>query len=317
MRKMMQKGFYRAMVTLLFCAAFGLHAKGQEYPWTLQYINNMHTLNPAFVGMWDKAGFMISTRKDYVSIDGAAFYQQLSVYTPVKNTESGVGLNVVKRNIGFERQLNISFDYSYQVRLDMYNYLRFGLRAGISNYSPNLDKYQLYPDRVPDPEFLTDVNHQFMTIFGFGGVIFNDDYYISLSVPQVISNTFQANRDGYSSLQEFKTAYLSGGYAFKLPMSVRLRPNLLVVGTVGKPLYFDLSGTVYFPGNLQFGLSMRSNKAVSLSGQYTFANNLRIGFASEYAVFQDISRFQVGTYEILVGYDFNLYRKKNVKPNYF
>jgi type IX secretion system PorP/SprF family membrane protein len=199
----------------------------------------------------------------------------------------------------------------------MYYYLRFGLRAGIANYSPNLDYYHLYPDQIPDPEFLSNVNHQFMTAFGFGAVIFDDNLYVSLSVPQVINNTFKVNREGYSSLQEFKTAYLSGGYMFKLPMSLLLRPNLLVVGTVGKPVYFDVAGVVYLPSNLQFGVNIRSNGSSCFSGQYTFSNGLRIGFAADYAFFQDIRKFQYGTYEVMVGYDFNVYRKKNARPNYF
>jgi len=291
-------------------------AKGQEFPYTMQYMNNMHTINPAYVGMYDKAGLTVATRKDYVSIKGTTLYQQASYHTPVKDHESGIGFNLLNRNVGLEKQLSLTFDYSYQVRLDMYYYLRFGLRAGIVNYSNNLTAYELYPDRIPDPEFMTDLRLHYMTTFGFGGVIFNDDYYVSLSVPQVINNTFKVNRQGFSSLQEFKTAYLTSGYIFRMPLSILLRPNILVVGTVGKPVYFDLGALAYFPINLQLGVNLRSNGSTCLSGQYTFSNNIRIGFAADYAIFQDIRKFQFGTYEILVGYDFNLYRKSS-RPSYF
>jgi len=293
------------------------HAKGQEFPWTLQYISNMHTINPAFVGMWDQAGFMLSTRKDYTTIKGANLYQQLSYHTPIKDKESGIGLNVINRNVGLEKQLFFTGDYSYQIRLDMYYYLRFGLRVGFVNYSNNLTDYQLYPDGVPDSQFLTDLRMQFMTVVGFGGIIFNDDYYVSLSIPQFINNTFQVNHSGYSSVQEFKTVYLSTGYLFHLPMSLLLRPNLLIVGTVNKPVYFDAAAILYLPNNLQFGINMRSNGSSCFSAQYTFSNNMRIGFAADYAFFQDIQKFQLGTYEVLVGFDFNVYRKKNARPNYF
>jgi len=295
-------------------------AKGQElqesFPWTMQYMSNMHTINPAFVGMWDKAGFMLSTRKDYVTINGAKLYQQLTYNTPIRDHESGIGFNLIRRNVGFEKQLSLTFDYSYQIRLDMYYYLRFGLRAGVVNYSPNLTDYHLYPDGIPDSEFTTDISHQFMTAVGFGAVIYDDKYYVSLSVPQFVNNTFQVNRTGYSSLQEFKTAYLSSGYLFNLPMSIMLRPNILLVGSVGKPVRFDVSSTVYLPNNLQFGVNLRSNGSTCFSGQYTFGDGLRIGFAADYAFFQDIRKFQLGTYEIMVGYDFNIYRRSS-RPTYF
>jgi hypothetical protein len=156
-----------------------------------------------------------------------------------------------------------------------------------------------------------------MTIFGVGAVVYNENYYISLSVPQMINNTFKVNLERYSSLPEFETMYLAGGYAFKLVRDLVLRPNLLAVVTVGKPVFFDASAIVYFPGNLQAGMNLRSNGAMCLTGQYTFRNNLRIGYAAEYFVFPDIHKYQLGTYEFFVGYDFNLYRRKNIRTNYF
>lgn len=313
---MIRKYLHMIVLMLFVLPLAPRQAKGQEFPYTMQYMNNMHTINPAYVGMYDKAGLMVATRKDYVSIKGATLFQQASYHTPIKDHESGIGFNLMNRNVGLEKQLSLTFDYSYQVRLDMYYYLRFGLRGGIVNYSNNLTEYELYPDRIPDPEFMTDLRLHYMTTFGFGGVIFNDDYYVSLSVPQVINNTFKVNRQGFSSLQEFKTAYLTSGYIFRMPLSILLRPNILVVGTVGKPVYFDLGALAYFPINLQLGVNLRSNGSTCLSGQYTFSNNIRIGFAADYAIFQDIRKFQFGTYEILVGYDFNLYRKSN-RPSYF
>jgi type IX secretion system PorP/SprF family membrane protein len=313
----MNKKVYIILLIVSLLTLAEQQAKGQEYPWMLQYQTNMHTINPAYVGLYDMAGFQISTRKDYTTIQGATSYQQFSFRTPIKDHNSGVGVNLIQRKVGLEKQLYLTFDYSYQMRLDMYYYLRFGFRAGVVNYSNDLTDYHLYPDHIPDSQFATDINNYFMTVFGFGAVIFNDNYYVSLSVPQVINNTFKVNREGYSSLAQFKTAYLSSGYVFRLPLSMLIRPNLLVVGTIGKPVYFDASALLYFPGNLQLGLNLRSNGSTCMSAQFTFRNNLRIGFAADYALIQDIKKFQAGTYEIMIGYDYNVYRKKAYRPNYF
>lgn len=291
-------------------------AKGQEFPWSLQYISNMHMVNHAFVGMWDKAGLLVSTRQDYASIKGATMYQQFSIHSTIKNHSSGIGLDVIKRYVGIERQLFFTGNYAFQIRLDMYNYLRFGLKAGILNYGNDLTRYDLYPDHISDPEFQNDIQNYNMTVVGVGGVFFNDHLYISLSAPRLINNTFNVNRSGYSSMQEFKTVYLSGGYVFKMPLGILLRPNLLIVGTAGRSIHFDAAAVVYLPANLQLGLNLRSNGSSCLSGQFTFSNNIRIGFAADYAIYQDIRKFQVGTYEFLVGYDFNIYRKAG-RPSYF
>jgi len=314
---MIRKLTHKVLLFLFLLAVSQVQLKGQEFPSSLQYINNMQTLNPAFVGMWDRAGFMVSTRTNWVGIKGAPLTQHLSAFMPIKDQRSGVGLNVKRVTEGLEKRLYFTGDYSYQVRLDIYTYMRFGLRAGIVNFDNSLTDYQLYPDRIPDSEFASDIHLYFMSVLGFGTMIYNDDYYVSLSIPQVIGNTFQVNRDYLTSAYNFKTLYLSGSYVFKLQNDIRLRPNLMIVGTLGKSVYFDAAALVYLPINLNVGLNVRSNGTVCFSAQYYFRNNLKIGYASDYALVSDIKKYQLGTYEFLVGYDFNINRRKNTKPVYF
>lgn len=315
--KMIRKFNHKVLLLLLLLTVSRVQLLGQEFPSSLQYINNMQTLNPAFVGMWDKAGFMLSTRTNWITIKGAPLIHHFSAFTPIKDQLSGIGLNVKRITEGLEKRLFFTADYSYQIRLDMYNYMRFGLRAGVVNFDNSLTQYQLYPDRIPDSEFASDIHLYFMSVLGFGTMIYNDHYYASLSIPQIIGNTFQVNRDIITSKYDFKTIYLSGSYVFKLPGDIRLRPNLLVVGTMGKSVYFDAAALLYLPMNLNFGINVRSNGTVCFSGQYTFANNFKIGYAADYALVSDIRKYQLGTYEFLVGYDFNINRRKSVKPVYF
>lgn len=314
----MFRRFIHIMLLILSFIPFSvLEVKAQEFPSSLQYITNMHTINPSFVGIWDKAGFMVSTRTNWLGIKGAPLYQKFSYFSPIKNKESGFAFNVERITQGIEKKLSFTGDYAYQVRLDVYTYLRLGLRAGFVNYNNDLTDYKLYPDYVPDPEFSTDVNLFFMSVLGVGAMIYNDDYFVSLSIPQIMSNTFRVNLNNYSSEHRFTNIYLSGSYVFKLPNNIRLRPNLMLVGSIGKSVYADAAAIVYLPSNLQLGINMRSNGTVCFSAQYVFTNNMRIGYAADYALISDIRKYQLGTYEFLVGYDFNLYRRKNTRVNYF
>jgi len=302
---------------LSFCSVSQKQAKGQEYPWSLQYVTNMYTINPAFVGMWNQSGLMVSTRTNWVGIAKSPLSQQFSYHTPIKYQTSGWGLNIRNMNIGREKQLFMTTDYSYEVRIDMNHYLRFGLRAGVVKFDNNMTEYQLYPDLIPDLEFTSDVRMFVMSTIGVGTVFYNENYFISLSIPQVVNNTFNANRKSFSSSREFQTAYLSGGYIFKITQSIHLRPNLLIIVIPDKPICFDTSALIYFPNNLQIGLSMRSNGELCFSGQYILNNGIRIGYAADYAMVQDIRKYQLGTYEFVVGYDFNFSKRKYSKPIYF
>lgn len=320
LKKIMIRNRLHIMILFLFLF-FTKQVVGQkyEYIWRLplQYITNMETVNPAYVGMWDKSGLLVSSRINYVGINKAPLTRLFSYNTAIKDQKSGIGLNVQQLNVGREKELELTGVYSYQLRLDMYNYLRLGFKAGIVNYSNNLTDYQLYPDLISDSQFLQDIHNNFMTVFGLGAVFYNENLYVSLSMPEIINNTFKVNHDWYSSMSQFNTIYLSGGYVFKLVNDMRLRPNLLLIKTTGLPLYVDAAAILYLPGNLQFGGNIRSNGSFCFSGQYSFSNKLRLGFAADYALFQDIRKFQIGTYEILVGYDFDLYKRKYTKPHYF
>ena len=311
----------RILVKLLlifaFCSVFEQKAMGQEYPWSLQYVTNMYTINPAFVGMGSHSDLMVSTRTNWVGITKSPLSQQFSYHTPIKYQTSGVGINIRNMNIGREKQMFLTADYAYQVRLDMNHYLRFGIRAGVVNFNNTMTDYQLYPDLIPDMEFTSDVRMFFMSTVGLGTVFYNEKYFISLSIPQVVNNTFNANRKVFSSSREFQTAYLSGGYIFNMTPGIRLRPNLLIIILANKPICFDASALIYLPYDLQLGLSLRSNGELCFSGQYILNNGMRIGYAADYAMVQDIRKYQLGTYEFIVGYDFNFTKRKYSRPIYF
>lgn len=305
---------------ILVCLTLEKQAEGEGqdmYPWSLQYITNMSTINPAYVGMWDKSGLLVCNQQGWVGIKGAPTFKYASYLTPVKNQRSGVGVEVLMSNIGPEKRIYLTGDYSYQVRMDFTHFLRFGLRAGVVNFSNNLNDLGLYPDGKDDPEFKKNIEMYNMTTFGLGGVYFTRDYYISLSLPNVINNTFNANTVGFSSMHNFNTIYLGGGYVLNLGQEMRFRPNLLVMASIGNLVDFDAAALFYLPSNLQLGVNYRKSGQVCLSAQYTFQNRMKIGYASKYALIQDIRKFQVGTYEILIGYEFNENKRRSKKPNYF
>jgi len=302
---------------MLVCLTFEKQAQGQEFPYSLQYITNMTTINPAYVGMWDKAGLIVSSRTNWVGFKGAPLFQHASYFTPVKNQKSGVGLAMQVLNTGLERRLFFTGDYSYQLRMDFNHFLRFGMRGGVINFSNNLTDYQLYPDHKFDPEFAEDISMYFMTTFGMGAVFYTRDYYISLSLPNVINNTFKANEGRYASMHNFNTVYLGGTYVFNLGREIRFRPNIFVIATVGKPLFVDVAGLLILPSNIQVAMNFRSNGATVMSAQYTFSNRMKIGYAAEYALVQDIRKYQAGTYEFLFGYEFNVSKRRYSRPNYF
>lgn len=307
----------KLVLCCLIVISFSRDVRGQEFPWSLQYVSNMQTINPAYVGIWDKSSLLLSTKTNWVGINGAPLAQYANYSTALTEQKSGLGISVQRLNIGQEKQLYLTGDYSYRLRFSLKTYLQMGIRAGIVNYDNNLKDYQPYPDYIPDPNTNVDVRLHNMTVFGMGAVYFSEDYYFSLSVPQLISNTFKANQANYSTSTKYKTIYFSTGYVFGKPGFVRFRPNVLLAATMGKPVYADLAAIVYLPSDLQFGLNIRTTGLVCFFSQYTISNRIRIGYALDYSIASDIHRFQLGTHEIMIGYDFNTYKRKALNLSFF
>jgi hypothetical protein len=68
-----------------------LSVKGQQDPIFTQYMFNLQTINPAYAGMWEKTGFNSLFRKQWLGIEHAPLTQALSMYTPLRKANVGVG----------------------------------------------------------------------------------------------------------------------------------------------------------------------------------------------------------------------------------
>jgi len=291
---------------------------GQLDPIFTQYMFNMQTINPAYAGMWEKIGFSTLVRKQWAGIDRTPLTEVISFHTPVNDEGMGLGLNMINDHYGRENRLSIFGDYSYEISLTPRRKLRMGIKFGFMNYKNPLTEYELYPDNQYDRAFAQDVDLKFLPNFGVGAFLYDDDYYISLSVPKLIENSFSANINNYSSLAEIRTIYLGGGYVFKFVGLNYLifKPTALIRATMQMPLEFDLGANFLLREKLWLGLLMRSTNAVSFVSNWMLDNNLRIGFAIDIA-YNEIFPYQYGTYEVTLGFDVDFFGRSYIREKYF
>ena len=307
----------RSFVLFMMVMAFHFSAQTQTDPIFTQYMNSIQTVNPAYAGMWEKVGVQVFTRQYYVGHSGAPLTKSVSFYSPVKNENNGIGLNIVDDRIGYEKKLTVTADYAYQVRLDWKTYLRMGLKAGFINYDNLLTQYQLYPDGIDDPQFMEDVHINFMVSWGIGAMVYSKDYYVSFSIPQIIQNDFQANRNNYSSLAELRYAYLIGGYLFGQQRQIRFKPSFMLKGAIGAPLQADISANFLFYNKFWLGAMYRTNNTVAAVMQLVVLKNLRLGYAVDYSISQEFRKYQLGTHEIRLIYEYDFYKRPYTKRRYF
>jgi type IX secretion system PorP/SprF family membrane protein len=165
--------------------------------------------------------------------------------------------------------------------------------------------------------FMEDVDINMMVSWGIGGIVYTKDYFISLSIPQIVNNNFQANRNNYSSLAEVRYAYLIGGYIFGKQRQVRFKPTIMVKGALNAPVQADVAANFMLYDKFWIGAMYRTNNTVATVLQVAVLNNLRLGYAIDYSLTQEFSQYHGGTHEIRVIYEYDFYRRPYTRKRYF
>lgn len=295
---------------------FSIGVRAQLDPMFTQYMFNTQLINPAYVGMWEKVGFFSLVRQNFAGIDNAPRTQLISFHSPIRNEFVGAGINIINDNIGKETRLSIFGDYSFKVLLKRDLYLRLGLKFGFLNYSNKLGQYELYPDNQYDPAFLGEISNKFMPNFGVGAFLYNDYFYISLSMPKLIQNDFAANVNNYSSMAEVQHIYLTGGYIFRLPGSIRFKPSALFRYTIGLPLQFDIAATFNFKERFELGAMLRTDSSIGFIAQWIINKKMRVGYAVDIPI-TEIFSYQFGCHEVMVSYSFDFFGRNYIRSRFF
>ncbi|HZK62176.1 MAG TPA: type IX secretion system membrane protein PorP/SprF [Anaerovoracaceae bacterium] len=305
----------RATLAMLMIMG-SLLSKGQQDPMYTQYIFNLQTVNPAYVGYWQTMGLTAISRNQWVGLNGHPTTQTFSFQTPLRSQNVGIGFNVVLDKIGLEKRLSLSFDYSYKVLLSENTSLRFGLKGGFTNYSHNLTEYVQYPDNQSDPLFQATIDSKFMPNVGVGLFLSSPKYFLSLSLPEIIENSYQSNASNYSSKSELRHLFFAGGMMFNLSENVKFKPTFMTRMVTGSPFQYDLSANFLLAEKFWVGGMYRSGDAFGAIAQWIINKKLRLGYAYDFTT-SDLRNYQNGVHEIMISFEFVYAKHIIISPRYF
>jgi len=128
----------------LLLLLFTNRSEAQQDPMFTQYNFNIQSINPAYAGTWENAGFLVLGRHQWVGMSGAPTTYTLSFQTPVQSQNFALGMNVIADKIGLEKRLGANIDYSYRLKITDNTNLRFGIKGGFTTYTNNLTEYTGY-----------------------------------------------------------------------------------------------------------------------------------------------------------------------------
>ncbi len=290
-------------------------SKAQQDPMFTQYMNNILSVNPAYAGSKDLLSMQVMSRNQWVAWEGAPVTQTFSIHSPITKYHMGLGLSVLKDEIGPISQTGAYIDYSYSIDFDQGKYLSFGLKGGVNFYDASLaDLSTADPN---DPIFVNDVNRKFLPNFGIGMFYYSQRFFMGLSVPKLLQNVINEHDFSSEFINKEKIHYFfMTGYVFDVNRILKFKPYVLVKYVKNAPVSVDLTAQLLFYNKLWVGAMYRVGDAVGAIMQVQLTNQLRVGYSYDVSA-NELSTFNNGTHEILIGWDFNFGRGKVRSPRYF
>ncbi|MDO8930011.1 MAG: type IX secretion system membrane protein PorP/SprF [Bacteroidota bacterium] len=273
------------------------------------------SVNPGYAGSSGMVNGLILNRYQWDGIPGAPKTLLFSVEsgTELFGINSGVGLNIISDELGFQKNIAVSFDYAYR-KVTKWGNLGIGASAGFYNMAINGDWNT--PEGIPwtpydgDPGVPQSDVSQLAFDLGFGIFLKSNDYFIGASVTHLnqASIVFSDQASTYLA----RHYYLSAGYNISLSDPLfEIQPSVLFK-TDMVAYQADFTVDLVYKERYSVGLNYRINDAVGVLLGFELANGMRIGYAYDIMT-SALAGYGNGSHEIFIGYSFDLGKNRSKK----
>ena len=289
----------RTILSLSFLLIPGL-VFSQQDPQFSQNMFNKLANNPGYAGSNQAICVTMLHRSQWMGFEGAPKTLNLSVDAGIPAIHGGVGLNIVKDEIGYGGSLGLQFTYAYRTDLGT-GQLGAGLSLGM--LQSGLDGSELRPGSTdPDNSIPTgDVKGSKMD-FGFGVYYNTQDVYIGLSSSHLTAPEIEWTEG--SKLIHYQMArhyFLIAGYAHELNPMFTLNPSIYLKSD-GSSSQLDINTNVLYNNKLWGGVSYRLDEGlIALLGMH-INDDLKFGIAYD-VVMSEIGK---NSLEFMLGYCFKV-----------
>ncbi len=315
----------------------------QQDPMFTKYMFNSLIFNPGYAGSKDYMSVGILHRTQWAGFEGAPTTQTVTLHTPLKNERVGVGFSLINDEIGPTNSLGANLSYAYRIPVGK-NGGKFsiGVSGGVENYRADFSQLNL---ENPDDVFADNPN-EWNPNFGLGLYYYTRNFYAGVSCPHLIEYELlpnQSNTETAIFARNFRHYYFTMGTAIPVKGdNIIFKPSILVKNVgfdkqfsseeafqdVGAPTEFDIDLSLLFQQTFWIGASFRSgiqafgsNAKTSYDSadvwfSWNMSNGLRLGAAYDYPL-NEINTVTAGSFEVMLGYEFNYRTSATVTPRYF
>ncbi|ASB47997.1 PorP/SprF family type IX secretion system membrane protein [Alkalitalea saponilacus] len=282
----------------LFCWSSNLY--GQQEPLFTQYMNNPLLMNPAFAGTRNSLAMDMFVRLQWVGMQDAPATYYYGVHTPINDTKMSVGGNILSDHVGPVMTNQLSFVYSYLVRTGLQSFISFGISGGLNNYWANLSGLRVV--NQSDPHFSGRMENEFRPTFGTGAVLFTPDFYLSVSVPQVLNSQIRYTERENHTFDTRRHYYLTTGYRFHFNPELNARISSLARIVEDDINTYDFHMHFTYNNFLKLGGAYRINNAAALIVGIQINENWGVNYSYDFPLYSN-TLHNISSQEISITFD--------------
>ncbi len=309
----------------------------QQEPHYTQYIINQFVLNPAIAGIENYGDVKISHRHQWVGLQDAPVTSYFTYHKPIgkKNDRitatsfempgddprgrnywqnyqaakphHGVGIKVINDRTGPLNRFGGYFSYSYHLGVSAKTSISAGFEAGLRNLSLNRSKLDFGSANPIDPAvYNTNEINQLKPDFGAGVYVYSADYFIGVSVQQLVAQKIYFSDLQLKALDSrlVPHVFATAGYRFFISDDFTGLPSVMVKFVDPLPVHVDLNFKVQYHDLLWAGAMYRLNDGVAAMAGMNISNTLNIGYSYDYTT-SSLNTVSKGTHEIVIGFLLN------------
>lgn len=309
----MKKLLNLALLTFLLATAYG-----QQDP---QYSFNMFNhlaVNPGFAGA--NGGICVKGiyHNQWLGFENSPTTMVFSGDMALDNINSGVGLNLIKDDAGYNNNFYLNGNYAYRLKVGDAGSLGIGLGIGLLQNA--ISGEWRTPDMInnsnssPDDDPLVPKQETHMSVDANIGLFYQttfDKYnqmYAGVSVAHLTQPTL-TNDAGADGNFFPRTYYFTAGYYYTLPNGlIQLRPSVFVK-TEFTSYQTSFNLTALYNEMFWGGLTYRFNNDIAIIAGATLKNNISFGIS--YDITQIASELgSAGSLGVMLKYCFSLSKSK-------
>ena len=304
----MRKIGFRMLVIISVLTINTLRA--QQAPMFTIYSNSYGVINPGYYGLSEGVNAMATYRNQWTGFKDSQTGNVVSPRTffvsadlPLKVLGGGLGLSVMKDQLGFEDNTSVNLGYSYHFDVGMGT---LGLGAAISLNNRKVDFSQANPLSGNDPAIPSGEQSDMLFDFNLGlFYMVPETFYVAASVTNLMEAKGKALGDQSTSSASFvgdRTFYLVAGYEYQFDNpKFMLNPSIMVMSDVAST-QFNATARLWYNNKFNFGVNYRYQESIDLIAGITI-KGVEIAYA------YDINTKGIGlpgSHEVSVCYRFKL-----------